>query len=84
MVLNNLLHHYCIGLFILIIAIILNLLAQKLKLLTWYEFGPEFFKNPLKKIKNTNLKSLLWLFILYPFILGYLTVIFGIWFLVKF
>ncbi len=51
-----------IGYLILIIAIVLNVLAKKINIKTWYDF--------LEDPKNTNFISYLWLFILYPLLLG--------------
>lgn len=53
---------FIIGASILIAALILNVLAGKLNLSTWYDF----VKDPGK----TTLLSYIWLFILYPFGLG--------------
>lgn len=65
---------YIIGISILLIAIIANVLVDKIGLSTWYDFGPNFFSNPFDSIKNVGFFSLLWLFILYPIVLalGYL------------
>ena len=51
-----------LGVCILIVAIILNLIAVKLGLLTWYEFLNDYSK--------INTMSLFWLFLIYPFCLG--------------
>ena len=61
---------YIIGISILLIAIIANVLVGKLGLNTWYDFGPDFFKNPISSIKEVGLFSFLWLFILYPIVLA--------------
>lgn len=53
---------FVIGISILVVALILNYLAAKLNISTWYDF----VKNP----KDTGLLSYLWLFVLYPFGLG--------------
>lgn len=53
------------GLMILIIAILVNFLATQLGLKTWYDF-----LNQLGNGDALNLKDGLWLFILYPLILG--------------
>ena len=50
------------GYLLLIAAILLNYLASILKLKGWYDF----LKNP----KRTSLLSYVWLFIVYPFLLG--------------
>lgn len=53
---------FILGAGILIAAIILNFIASKLNLSTWYDF----IKNPGK----TTILSYVWLFIIYPFGLG--------------
>ena len=65
---------YIIGVFILLIAIIANIIIGKIGLSTWYDFGPQFFKNGFIAIKEVGLYSSIWLFILYPLVLslGYL------------
>lgn len=50
------------GLGILGIALILNIIATKLGIKTWYGF--------VEQPSNTNLVSILWLFLIYPFALG--------------
>ena len=61
---------YIIGMSILLIAIIANVLVDKMGLSTWYDFGPDFFKDPINSIKEVGFFSLLWLFILYPIVLA--------------
>ena len=61
---------YIIGISILLIAIIANVLVDKMGLSTWYDFGPDFFKNPINSIKEVGFFSFLWLFILYPIVLA--------------
>ena len=61
---------YIIGISILLIAIIANVLVDKMALSTWYDFGPDFFKDPINSIKEVGFFSLLWLFILYPIVLA--------------
>jgi len=53
---------FILGISILIAALLLNFLAGKLGLSTWYDF----VKDPSK----TNTLSYMWLFVLYPFGLG--------------
>ena len=45
---------YIIGISILLIAIIANVLVDKIGLSTWYDFGPNFFSNPFDSIKNVG------------------------------
>jgi hypothetical protein len=53
---------FLFGIGILIGAIILNIIASKLNLTSWFDF----IKNP----KGTGFISYVWLFIIYPFGLG--------------
>lgn len=55
------------GLIVLLGALLLNVIATQLSLTTWYDF--------LKDPKKTNTVSLLWLFLIYPFGLGLLTLL---------
>ena len=50
------------GYVILVFAIVLNVVAKKLKLKTWYDF--------IQSRKDVTLISYLWLFIAYPVLLG--------------
>jgi hypothetical protein len=61
---------YITGLFVLIIAIIVNPLVSHLGILTWYDFGSSFFTNPMLALTSTKWLSLAWLFIIYPIVLG--------------
>ena len=65
---------YIIGIFILLIAIIANVFAEKIGLSTWYDFGNRLFNKGFVIFKEVGFFSVLWLFILYPFVLalGYL------------
>lgn len=56
------LYIFLLGLAILVGAIILNILAHRAGVLTWYDFVADPGK--------ANLASYLWLFILYPLALG--------------
>lgn len=60
--LRNVLHILITGAGILGVAMILNLLATKLHIATWYDF--------VKEPKNTSMLSYVWLFLIYPFGLG--------------
>ncbi len=60
---------YFIGLFILITVIIANVIAAKLQLKSWYALLDGLTNSsPLSDL--LTLKDSLWLFILYPLILG--------------
>ena len=54
------------GLMILIIAILANFLATQLGLKTWYDFLNQWGKGDALSLKDG-----LWLFVLYPLILGF-------------
>lgn len=62
---------YIIGLLILIIAIIANVIAGKIGLSTWYDFGPDFFRQGFPIIKEVGVVNFLWLFIIYPLMLSF-------------
>jgi len=61
---------YIIGVSILIIAIIANTLISKIGISTWYDFGPDLFKRGFLAMKEAGFLNCLWLFIIYPLILG--------------
>ena len=56
---------YVMGLMILIIAILANFLATQLGLKTWYDFLNQWGNGDALSLKDG-----LWLFVLYPLILG--------------
>ena len=58
---------YIIGVFILVIAIMCNILVSKLGIASWYDFLNSFTKN---EPNNYNLFDYMWLFIIYPLFLG--------------
>lgn len=60
---------YFIGLFILITAIIANVIAAKLQLKSWYALL-DGLANSSSLSDLLTLKDIIWLFILYPLILG--------------
>ena len=60
---------YCIGILILLVAVIANGIAVKLQCKTWYDLiqgitSEKYFLNTL------TLKDLIWLFLAYPILLG--------------
>lgn len=57
------------GLGILGGALILNIVANKLGIKTWYGF--------VEQPSNTNLVSIIWLFLIYPFALGAIAYLIG-------
>ncbi len=58
----RILYTFLLGIIILIGAILLNVLASRVGLLSWFEF----LKNP----DNAGILSYIWLFVLYPLGLG--------------
>ena len=64
------LRYYFIGVFILLIAIIANVIIDKIGLSTWYDFGPQFFKRGFIVIKEVGFFSTIWLFFIYPLVLA--------------
>ena len=62
---------YIIGWSILIIAIVANVVAEKIGISTWYDFGSQFFNQDSLTFKEIGVINLLWLFIIYPIILSF-------------
>ncbi|WP_115461687.1 DUF7672 family protein [Winogradskyella aurantiaca] len=65
---------YLIGLSILVTAIVANAIVIKLGFKTWYDFLTLLNQDIPATFKNLGVLDLIWLFIAYPFILG-----FGYW-----
>jgi hypothetical protein len=61
-VISKIIFIFILGISILAAALLLNFLAGKLSLSTWYDF--------VKDPGNTSVLSYIWLFIIYPFGLG--------------
>lgn len=61
---------YIIGIAILLIAILANILAGILGLMSWYDAVLSLQKNGITALKRWRLVDYTWLFIVYPFILG--------------
>jgi len=61
---------YCIGIIILITAIVANIIAQKLNIMTWYGFI-EFLTKTDDKDVALRIIDITWLFVLYPLVLGF-------------
>ena len=60
---------YCIGLSILIFAILANALANLLGVKTWYDFL-NLLLDKESSLASISLFDFLWLFVLYPLVLG--------------
>ena len=58
------------GAFVLVTAIIVNIIVPKLGVLTWYECGPDLIKNGWSHCFEVGLLNISWIFFLYPFVLG--------------
>lgn len=58
----NIIHIFLLGFAILIGALVLNIIAHRLGILTWYDF--------INAPGKANIVSYIWLFILYPLSLG--------------
>ncbi len=61
---------YVIGLLILIIAIAANVIANAIGISTWYSFIEQIISKGFGAFKEAGFINLLWLFLLYPIILG--------------
>lgn len=60
------------GFAILITAIILNVLANILKITTWYDLLNNITKHGISIIKQESILSIIFLIIIYPAILGFI------------
>lgn len=61
---------YVIGIIVLVVAIFANVLAGVLGFLSWYDAILSIQKNGAAAFKQWKITDYLWLFILYPLILG--------------
>ncbi len=63
---------YVIGVSILLIAILANIIADYINLTTWYKFLNIILEKGsfLKGLKEQTIFDFLWLFFIYPLILG--------------
>lgn len=67
----ELLQIYFFGIVILIFAIIFNFVAKVLKISTWYDFLLDIKeKGLIKSLSSQGILSLIFLFFVYPFLLG--------------
>ncbi|WP_432277883.1 DUF7672 family protein [Microcosmobacter mediterraneus] len=62
---------YCIGLSILLVAIIANAIIIKTSLLSWYDVFLMFNELGSEALRKIKLIDYLWLLIGYPFILSF-------------
>ena len=61
---------YFIGLFILIAAILLNFIAGRLNLMSWYDFLTRIAAEGRSIFSIMKWTDYSWLFLIYPFLLG--------------
>ena len=61
---------YCIGIIVLLIAILANVLASVIGVMSWYDAVTGLQKNGWASLKDWSWKDYVWLFVLYPVILG--------------
>ena len=61
---------YIIGVTILIVAIVANSIASSLSIMTWYDFLNQLKSSGFKTISEIGALNILWLFIIYPIVLG--------------
>ena len=62
---------YIIGLSILAIAVLANFLIGKFGILSWYDFLNYLSNKESTVIKQIRLIDYIWLFVVYPLILGF-------------
>lgn len=62
---------YIIGLSILIFAILANAIIGKIGLKSWYDFFDLLNKFGWEAFRKLGVMDWIWLFILYPFMLGF-------------
>ena len=61
---------YLIGIIILVTAILLNGVINKLGVLGWYDFINLLVDKETAPSRKVHILDILWLFIAYPFLLG--------------
>lgn len=62
---------YCIGLSILMVAIIANGIAGKIGLKSWYDLFELLNKYGFEAFSKLKVLDWIWLFLVYPLILGF-------------
>jgi hypothetical protein len=67
---NQMLKLYIIGICVLFIAILANVLAGIFGLMSWYDAVVSLQKNGIAAMKQWKVIDYVWLFLLYPMILG--------------
>ncbi len=66
----DMLRIYCIGIIVLLIAILANVLASVIGVMSWYDAVTGLQKNGWASLKDWSWTDYVWLFVLYPVILG--------------
>lgn len=61
---------YIFGLIILLAAIVFNVVSSKLNIVGWYDFLTKLVAQGNATFSQLKLIDYLWLFFLYPFLLG--------------
>ena len=61
---------YIVGLIILVAAIVFNVVSSKLNIIGWYDFLTKLVAQGNATFSQLKLIDYLWLFLLYPFLLG--------------
>ncbi len=67
---NQYIHIFLVGVAILVGAIIINIIASAIGLSTWFKFAQDLQANGFAAITQQSIFSLLYLFIVYPAVLG--------------
>ena len=61
---------YIIGISILLIAIVINIIAEYFNLTTWYEFISLLSSEGMLDLRKVGFINCIYLFIIYPMLLG--------------
>lgn len=67
---NQYIHIFIVGVVILVGAIIINLIASALGLSTWFKFVADVQADGFAAFAKQGILSLLYLFVIYPAVLG--------------
>ena len=61
---------YIVGLIILVAAIVFNVVSSKINIIGWYDFLTKLVTQGNATFSQLKFIDYLWLFLLYPFLLG--------------
>jgi len=67
---KNIIDLYIIGVSVLVGAIFINALAGYFRIMTWYQFLNDIASKGVDYLKNVGLINYLFLFLVYPLLLG--------------